>query len=199
MNVLVLGGAASGKSAFAEQWCATRAKKQHAPLVYVATLNPDSGGDTAERIQKHRTARADKGFATVEWCDTDSVPDLAAHCNGAQNVRPVALLEDGGNLVANYLYPPKLISEQGSAVAPRAAHAPAAADAIIAKLHALSVQCADLLVVSNEISLGGEIPEDMRWYADVLAAVNAKWAAACEVVYAVVAGIPIVLKGESVL
>ena len=178
MNVLVLGGAASGKSAFAERLACARAERTGAPLVYVATLDPASGGDTRARIAKHRAARAGKGFATIEWHDTDDIPAVPENA--------VVLVEDGGNLTANFLYPP------GKPPVPCAEQA--AADAVVAKLCALAARCADCIVVSNEISLGGDIPAPSRRYASVLAAVNRQWAAACDAVYAVVAGIPLPLK-----
>ena len=178
MNVLVLGGAASGKSAFAEQLACARAERSGAPLVYVATLDPHSGGDTGARIAKHRAARAGKGFATVEWQDTDDIPAVPENA--------VVLVEDGGNLTSNVLYPP------GKLHAPCAEQA--AAETVVAKLYALAARCADCIVVSNEISLGGDLPAPSRRYASVLAAVNRHWAASCDAVYAVVAGIPLPLK-----
>lgn len=188
MKILVLGGAASGKSAFAERLICDRAKKRNAPLVYVATLNPDSGGDTKTRIQKHCAARADKGFSTVEWYDMTNVPTLCAsdEKRGAERVSPVALIEDGGNLVANYLYP------QGKP--PLSCAVTAAADAIMTTLQQLFAQCADCVIVTNEISLGGDIPAGSRLYADVLAEVNVRLAAVCDEVYLVAAGIPIAVK-----
>lgn len=178
MNILVFGGAASGKSAFAERLACARAKRTGAPLVYVATLDPDSGGDTCARIERHRAARAGKGFATVEWQDTDRMPAVPENA--------VALVEDGGNLTANFLYPPRR--------PPIPCTEQAAADAVVAKLRALAARCADCIVVSNEISLGGDMPAPSRRYASVLAAVNRQWAAACDAVYAVVAGIALPLK-----
>ena len=178
MNVLVLGGAASGKSAFAERLACARAEQSGAPLVYVATLDPASGGDTRARIAKHRAARAGKGFATIEWHDTDSVPAVPDNA--------VVLVEDGGNLTANVLYPP------GKFPAPCAEQA--AVETVVANLRALSARCTDCIVVSNEISLGGDLPAPSRRYASALAAVNRHWAAACDAVYAVVAGIPLPLK-----
>ncbi len=178
MNVLVLGGAASGKSAFAERLACARAERSGAPLVYVATLDPDSGGDTRARIERHRATRAGKGFVTVEWQDTDSLPAVPENA--------VVLVEDGGNLTANFLYPP------GKPPVPCAEQA--AADAIVARLRSLSARCADCIVVSNEISLGGDPPAQSRRYASVLASVNCQWAAACDAVYAVVAGIALPLK-----
>lgn len=234
MNVLVLGGAASGKSAFAEKTACARAKNCGSPLVYLATLNPASDGDTAERIQKHRAARSDKGFVTVEWCDCAHLPNLVAGTDAAHAVadgkcvteadahavareacvaaggravaedscivaargksEPVVLLEDMGNLVANYLYPLGKPPRQTGAWSGSQNAVDAAVDELVCMLQKISAQCMDFVCVSNEIMLGGELPEGVRFYGEVLAALNAQWAAACDEVHAVVAGIPLRLK-----
>lgn len=175
MHTLILGGAASGKSSFAEKYACDCARKKNASLVYVATLNPDAGGDTAERIQKHRAARAGKGFVTAEWWDCSVTLSFDA--------QTVVLVEDFGNLVANYLFP------QGKP--PLEICADSAVGDLLRLLQETFSQCADCICVSNEISLGGNIPDDLRLYAETLAKLNVRWAALCDEVYAVVAGIPV--------
>ena len=143
-------------------------------------MNPNAGGDTTERIQRHRASRAGKGFSTVEWWNYTSLPNITC---GAD--KPVALVEDFGNLVANYLYPPcsdGLFSAQ--------ADADFCADELVRLIRKLSLLCADCICVSNEISLGGAVPAASRFYADVLAKLNMQWAALCDEVYFVTAGIP---------
>ena len=61
MMVLVTGGAASGKSAFAERV----ALSLPAPHAYVATMR-HGDAETEARIDRHRQMRAGKGFETVE-------------------------------------------------------------------------------------------------------------------------------------
>ncbi len=187
MNVLVLGGAASGKSAFAEKTACARAKTCGSPLVYLATLNPASGGDTAERIARHRKMRAEKGFATVEWWNCEDV----ATCGKR---KPVVLLEDMGNLVANFLYPLGKPPRQTGAWTGSRDVVDAAVDELIGMMQKIASQCTDFVCVSNEIMLGGELPEGVRLYGEVLAALNARWAAICGEVHAVVAGIPQQIK-----
>ncbi len=184
MKMLILGGAASGKSAFAEKRAVERAKEQEESLTYLATLHPQSGGDTAERIKKHVAARAGKGFATVEWTDCQTLPQ----------VKGVVLLEDLGNLVANYLYPLDAEASCEREKNGKACSADEALSFLLDKLQSLSAQASDLICVSNEISLGGNLPQAMRLYGEVLARLNAAWAAASEKAYAVVAGIEIALK-----
>ena len=62
MLSLVIGSAASGKSEFAERLACAGEQ----PRIYLATMQPlDS--ECRERIEKHRQARAGRGFETVEW------------------------------------------------------------------------------------------------------------------------------------
>ena len=68
MFMLVIGGAASGKSAFAEACSAARG----APALYVATMEP-FGEEAAARIERHRAQRRGAGFVTFECpCDVSS-------------------------------------------------------------------------------------------------------------------------------
>ena len=53
MNILITGGEASGKSAYAEQIAVEKAAKENLPLFYIATLDRNCGGDTENRIKKH--------------------------------------------------------------------------------------------------------------------------------------------------
>ena len=83
MLTLVLGGAASGKSGYAE----SLVLKTALPRYYIATMQVWDA-ECAARVEKHRRMRAAKQFETVE-CP-----------------RGTALLEDLGNLTANELYDP---------------------------------------------------------------------------------------------
>ena len=62
MNILVYGGSASGKSAYAENE-ARRFSKQDGDLIYIATMLP-SGVEAKQRIARHRDMRAGKGCMT---------------------------------------------------------------------------------------------------------------------------------------
>jgi adenosyl cobinamide kinase/adenosyl cobinamide phosphate guanylyltransferase len=91
---LVLGGARSGKSAFAEQLAASRPE----PVTYVATGTP-SDPDMAERIARHRARRLaswrteEVGAALVDGLDrvtgtvlVDSLGSWVAACDMAPDV-----------------------------------------------------------------------------------------------------------------
>ena len=93
MLTLVLGGAASGKSAYAE----SLVLKTGLPRYYLATMQVWDA-ECAARVEKHRKMRAQKQFETLECplhLDRLALPG-----------RGTVLLEDLGNLVANELYTP---------------------------------------------------------------------------------------------
>lgn len=89
MIALVTGGAASGKSAFAERL----ALSLPGPHWYVATMR--RGGEEAEaRVVRHVAARAGKGFVTVE---------LVQQPGAKFGQRGTVLVEDLANLLLNGL------------------------------------------------------------------------------------------------
>ena len=61
--LLVCGGAASGKSAYAESMLCRLSGS--APRIYLATMMP-YGDEAASRIARHRAQRAGAGFETRE-------------------------------------------------------------------------------------------------------------------------------------
>ena len=69
---LVIGAAASGKSAYAESLCLGR----DGPRVYLATMEP-FGEEGTRRIARHRALREGKGFSTLER--TRDVGNLVAN------------------------------------------------------------------------------------------------------------------------
>ena len=90
MLTLVIGGAASGKSAYAESLCL----RAPLPRTYLATMQVWDA-ECAARVAKHRAMRAEKQFTTVECplhLDRVALPR-----------RGTVLLEDLGNLAAKML------------------------------------------------------------------------------------------------
>ena len=93
MLTLVLGGAASGKSEYAE----SLVLRTTGPRYYLATMQVWDA-ECAARVEKHRKMRAAKQFETVE---------CPLHLENIRlPARGTALLEDLGNLTANELYDP---------------------------------------------------------------------------------------------
>ena len=94
MFTLVIGGAASGKSEYAEELILASPLR---PRIYIATMEP-FGAEGQARIARHRELRRGKGFQTVERYT--GIAGLKLPAGGA------VLLECLGNLAANELYSP---------------------------------------------------------------------------------------------
>ncbi len=173
MLTLVIGGAASGKSEYAE----SLVLKTALPRYYLATMQVWDA-ECAARVEKHRKMRAAKQFETVE---------CPLHLDAVRlPARGTALLEDLGNLAANELYDPTGAGENAAA-------------AILRGLDLLAAQCEHLIVVSNEVFSGGADYEgDTDRYLRALAQVNNAFAARADNVVRVVCGVPVFYKGEKI-
>lgn len=175
MFTLVIGGAASGKSGYAEGLVLA---SPHRPRYYIATMEPFDGEGRA-RVEKHRTMRAGKQFETVE------------RYTGLASVRlpgrGTVLLECVGNLAANELYSPQGAGTVAGALA-----------AIIGGVDALLEQCADLVVVSNEVFTGGrDYAEGTEDYLRLVAQLNRALARRADRVCEIVCGLPQYYKGAA--
>jgi len=161
MTVLVIGGAASGKSEFAEELCV----RQNGERFYIATMEP-FGDEGAKRISRHREMRRERGFTTIE-----RFTNLAGMTMPS---RGTVLLEDIGNLVANEIF-----TVGGDGVAERVA------DGI---MH-VAAQCDTLIVVSNDVLRAAEPGDtEMENYLATIGRVNRLLAAKFDEVYEVVSG-----------
>jgi len=161
---LVIGGAASGKSEYAEGLVLA---SPHFPRYYLATMEPFDG-EGRRRVEKHRKMRAEKKFETVERYT--GLASLRLPRRGA------VLLECIGNLAANELYSPG-----------GAGNAADALTAIVGGVESLLAQCEDLVVVSNEVFTGGTdyaggTEDYLRLVADVNRALAWRADRVCEVV-----------------
>lgn len=171
MLTLAVGASGSGKSAFAERLAAA----SPAPRVYLATMQVWDAESRA-RVQRHRAMRAGKGFATVE---------APLHL-AALTLPPcrTVLLEDLGNLAANERYDP-------------AGAGDAALYAVLDGVEHIARQCGHLIVVSNEIFVGGSrYAGDTAAYLRLLADLNRALAARADNVYEVCRGIAVCYKGQ---
>ena len=93
MLYFIIGGAASGKSEFAEQMvCALPGKR-----LYIATMTA-ADEESLERIRKHRERRSGLGFETLECGENLAAAEIPEGTN--------ALLEDLSNLLANEMFSP---------------------------------------------------------------------------------------------
>ena len=171
MFTLVIGGAASGKSAYAEELILQCGKKHR---TYIATMDAFDE-ECRLRIQKHRRMRAEKDFETVE-CQTN-LSKISLPVKGA------VLLECMSNLAANERYSPEGAGEH-------------AYTAILDGVDLLLEECEDLVIVTNDIFCGDSQYEgDTLSYLKLLADINKALAAKADAVCEVICGIPFYYKG----
>lgn len=164
---LIIGGSASGKSEFAENLLSSDKK------IYIATMMP-FGKEAEKRIEKHRKARENKGFDTIEcYYDIEKIEILE---------KSEVLLECLGNLVANEMFAK---NEQVNVLK------------IVEGIKVLNEKSETLYIVSNDIfSDGCNYDESTREYIKNLGKVNNEISKLADTVIEVVCGIPIYLKGE---
>jgi adenosylcobinamide kinase/adenosylcobinamide-phosphate guanylyltransferase len=196
-RVLVLGGARSGKSTFAERMAA----ESGMPVLYVATATPGDE-EMAERIAMHRAQRPRAwrtleipvGVAAKVAAELRKGRPDTAHGTTSVDIDPplvqprvdtegacgmIALVEDLTFLLSN------LMAEDVSQAEARA----------LQEVSALLALPADIIVVSNEVGLGLVPPYPLgRRFRDALGRVNQFAAAACQEVYIMFAGLPLQLK-----
>lgn len=171
MFILVSGGSASGKSAFAESLVASSPIQRR---VYLATMRVRDAESEA-RVARHRAMRADKGFDTLEWPDDLAAVPLPGGC--------AVLLEDLPNLAANERY---------GAVGRVGAY-----ERSMKGLEYLKQSAVLTVVVTGELCSDGVTYDcDTMEYLACLSRLNRAAAAMADCVYEVVCGIPIVWKGE---
>ena len=166
---LVLGGAASGKSRFAQ----ALAEHQPGALLYVATAQAGDA-EMAARIARHRQARGER-WRTLEAPLDLTVVVAAAAGHGAVLVDCVTL------------WLTNLLLAGGSP--------DAAWPAIEAFLAVLSGLPAPIILVGNEVGQG-IVPEHAlgRVFRDLAGEVNQRLAARADHVWLVTAGLPLQLK-----
>ena len=171
MNILLTGGAACGKSSYAEML----AMRFDEPRYYIATMRP-FGEESVIKINRHRRLREGKGFRLVEqYTDIGGV---------VMPNRGTAVLECLCNLTANEMF-----DENGNSRDPF--------DDILLGVLALSEKCSNLIVVTNDVGSGGyDYDKGSRQYIEVLGRLNAAVASRFDCVYELVCGIPVAIKGE---
>ncbi|WP_424833854.1 bifunctional adenosylcobinamide kinase/adenosylcobinamide-phosphate guanylyltransferase [Ruegeria sp.] len=164
----VLGGAASGKSAFSEQLVVSSGKNRF----YLATSQVF---DDEMRLKvKHHIAQRGSGWTTVE-APFDLTPTLAGLTSG-----DVCLIDCATMWLTNHLLAENdLLHEQGKL------------------LQALKTCEGQIVIVSNEVG-HGIVPDNAlsRRFREAQGRLNIALAAQADVVVQVTAGLPLVLKGQ---
>lgn len=187
--ILILGGARSGKSSYAEQ----RAKEAGGDNVLYVATSEAKDVEMQERVTKHRSQRP-PGWQTLE-----APRNVAQALRQVKRTVRVILLDCMTFLVANHLMDvaaPKDNPFDGPSADPFdpqiEAGVVAEVEALVTYLNGLDV---DLLVVSNEVGLGVVPPYELgRAYRDILGRANQILARHADEVQLLVAGIPMKVK-----
>lgn len=169
---LVLGGARSGKSRYAEHL----AQVHEGPRIYIATAEAFDE-EMKERIILHQKRREGLFFKTIE-----EPLDLAMAVQKASHESQVILIDCVTVWLGNLLHH---IGIQNSY------------EQIPAWFQSLKASKADCIIVSNEVG-EGIVPADplSRHFRDQSGWLNQDLAALADAVVFVVAGIPLYIKGE---
>jgi adenosylcobinamide kinase/adenosylcobinamide-phosphate guanylyltransferase len=162
---LVLGGARSGKSSFAQ----TLVRRTEPPWLYVATAEARDA-EMAERIERHKTERGS------EWRTLEVPLDLAPALDGAG--RGPVLIDCLTLWLSNVLLANRNTEEECDRL-----------------LETLAAVPGPLVVVSNEVGLGivPETPLG-RIFRDAQGKLNQRVAAISDRVVFLAAGLPLTLK-----
>lgn len=171
MLTLVSGGAASGKSEFAESIAVKCGERK----IYIATMQV-SDDEGRRRVARHRAMRREVGFETLE-CPRNL--DLAEVPDGC-----TVLLECLSNLTANECF--------------GGVGFDSAEERILSGIELLKKNVGCVIVVTNELFSDGTLynTEIMR-YLNLLASLNRSIAAEADQVIEVVCGIPVWWKGKA--
>lgn len=173
MTALITGGAASGKSEYAEWLLCSLCEGEK---LYLATMLAQDG-ECRARVLRHRRQRAGKGFSTLE-CPV-GLQSLIIPAGSS------VLLECLGNLAANELYAPGGSGD-------------GALEAVCTGLRRLSGTANNLVIVSNEVFGAGERDPETRRYQHLLGEINRYAASLCDFVAEVVCGIVLIHKGAGI-
>ena len=179
-RTLILGGARSCKSAYAEKLAAASGKS----VIYIATAQA-SDDEMAARIDQHRSQRP------VTWTTVEEPLALGAAMLARSEPRSILLIDCLTVWLSNLLFTDGMdFPEVGRITAP---------PTFVAQrsffLEALSQIPGDVVIVSNEVGMG-IIPQGAitRWYVDEAGRLNQTVAAQCERAVWVAAGLPLILK-----
>ncbi len=183
--ILILGGARSGKSSFAERLAARSGRN----VAFIATATA-SDADMGDRIARHRSSRP------PEWTTIEEPLDLVHALREASIKGDVLLLDCMTLWLANWMGQQEFIEEQDDVQLKNRA-TESALEAIEAMLQVVKTLGPNktVLVVSNEVGLG-IVPMHLlsRTYRDVLGWVNQRIARDAERVYLMVAGLAVDIK-----
>ncbi|MEL0122326.1 MAG: bifunctional adenosylcobinamide kinase/adenosylcobinamide-phosphate guanylyltransferase [Paracoccaceae bacterium] len=165
---LVLGGASSGKSAWAEQYILGRAEK----VSYIATAQAFDA-EMKEKIARHRARRGD------EWTTLEEPLDIVSCFDTFRADHPV-LLDCATLWLSNLMLAQKDLVTESTAL-----------------IEYLKQYSGDVVIVSNETGLSVVPHTKMgRDFQKAQGHLNQQLAALADRVVFIVAGLPMLLKGQ---
>lgn len=174
MRELILGGARSGKSAYAER----QAEMSGLPVSYIATAQVWDE-EMGARVRHHQERRPE------HWCLIEEPFYLAAALKERAASGHCVIVDCLTLWMAQWICPDCKPPQEGSWEQERAAF-----------LQVLPTLPGRIILVSNEVGMGivplGEIN---RRFQDEQGRLNQAVAAACEYVHFIAAGLPLKLKG----
>ena len=170
---LVLGGVRSGKSRYAQQ-IAERASR----IVFVATAEARNDGEMQSKIERHRAGRPS------HWLTVEEPVALGHAIRSVPSGTELILIDCLTLFAANLL---ERFGEKTTAD-----HAEV--DALV---EALASACCSVVLVSNEVG-SGVVPAYAlgRRFRDLVGEINQRVAAQADNAILMIAGLPLVLKGE---
>lgn len=180
-RTLILGGARSGKSAYAESLAAASGKQ----VTYIATATAGDA-EMAARIAHHRATRP------AQWTTVEEPVALGAQLLRLSSPQRLILVDCLTLWLSNLLFSGgEQYPDVGDIALPALFHQQRAL------LASALAECeSEVLLVSNEVGLGimpmGAIS---RCFMDEQGRLNQAMAASCERAVFVAAGLPLVLKG----
>lgn len=168
--ILVLGGARSGKSSYAQRLAETRWKH---PLYLAPAETLDE--EMAARVKKHREQRG------PHWGCAEEPLDVA------RVIRETSPRRDGVMLDCATLWLTNVLLKEGE---------PAVQSRKKDLLAALAESPTDVIIVSNEVGMG-IVPEHPlgREFRDLQGRLNQELASIADTVLFIIAGLPLSLKG----
>lgn len=183
--ILILGGARSGKSTFAERLAASA----RSSVAFIATATA-SDGEMRERIARHRASRP------AHWQTLEEPLNLPAAVSRAAELADVLLLDCMTLWLTNWLLQQHGThdAEQVTASMLFSEDVHKEVDALLSVVKALGPE-KTLIIVSNEVGLGIVPAYPLgRLYRDTLGHVNQQLARAADRVYLMIAGLAVDIK-----